>query len=230
MKVVNSICRVLALVFGVGALVLFFLNFVSITTSGELIKITGAQLGFGGRVSTATMGKVDLAKSSQILFCLLLTALSAVFSAFSFKFKWTRIAAPIVALISGIYMLVISLGNPVYFVDYRPLTNVVGLAYDPIIYFATAAVLSASAFGIASIFLTNYIEVKESKGTKKTIIQHIVSFLREYKSEIKKIVWPGPRSVVKNTTIVLIICTLVGAFIWLLDFGLSALFKLILGT
>jgi len=175
------------------------------------------------------LGKVDLAKSSQILFCFLLTAIAAILSAFSFKFKWTHVAAPIVALVSGIYMLVISLSNPVFFVDYRPLT-IAGLSYDPVIYFTTAALLLASAFGIASIFLTNYIGVKESKGAKKTINQHIVSFLREYKSEVKKIVWPGPRSVVKNTTVVLIICLLIGAFIWLLDFGLSQLVKLILGS
>lgn len=230
MKAINSICRVLALVFGVGALVLFFMNFVSITANGELIKVTGAQLGFGGSVTTSTMGKVDLAKSSKILFCLILTALSAVFSGISFKFNWARIAAPIVALISGIYMLVVSLSNPIYYVDYRPLSNVAGLAYDPIVWFTTIALLLSAVFGIAAIFITNYIAVKKSKGAKKTIMQHIISFLREYKSEIKKIVWPGPRSVVKNTTIVLIICVLVGAFIWLLDFGLSSLFNLVLGA
>ena len=43
-----------------------------------------------------------------------------------------------------------------------------------------------------------------------------------------KIVWPGPRSVVKNTLIVLAVCLLVGAFIWLLDWGLGSLVKWII--
>ena len=60
--------------------------------------------------------------------------------------------------------------------------------------------------------------------------QKIAKFFRDYKSEVKKIVWPGPRDVVKNTVIVLIMCAVVGAFIWLVDYGLGQLLKLILGV
>ena len=51
-----------------------------------------------------------------------------------------------------------------------------------------------------------------------------------YKGEVKKVVWPGPRDVVKNTLIVFAVCLLVGGFVWLVDFGLSQLLQLIWGA
>jgi preprotein translocase subunit SecE len=60
-------------------------------------------------------------------------------------------------------------------------------------------------------------------------MQRVIGFLRDYKSEAKKIVWPGIKMVLKNTLIVIIMCLLVGALIWLLDFGLAKLLELITG-
>ncbi|MBE6809508.1 MAG: preprotein translocase subunit SecE [Ruminococcaceae bacterium] len=68
----------------------------------------------------------------------------------------------------------------------------------------------------------------QSKGTKRTIAKRVIGFLKDYKSEIKKIVWPGLNDVVKNTLIVLVMCLIIGAFIWLLDLGLGKLIELIL--
>ncbi|MBR3968501.1 MAG: preprotein translocase subunit SecE [Clostridia bacterium] len=68
----------------------------------------------------------------------------------------------------------------------------------------------------------------QSKGAKRTIMQRVIGFFKDYKSESKKIVWPGLRDVVKNTVIVLVMCLLVGAFIWILDKGLAELIGLIL--
>ncbi|MBE6781744.1 MAG: preprotein translocase subunit SecE [Ruminococcaceae bacterium] len=62
---------------------------------------------------------------------------------------------------------------------------------------------------------------------KMTLLQRIIHTLRDYKSEVKKIVWPGLRDVVKNGIIVLIMCGIVGIFIWLVDFGLGSLMDLI---
>ncbi|MBQ7105929.1 MAG: preprotein translocase subunit SecE [Clostridia bacterium] len=61
-------------------------------------------------------------------------------------------------------------------------------------------------------------------------MKRVIRFLRDYKSEVKKIVWPSLKDVVKNTLIVLIICVIIGVFIWLADFGLAKLLDLILGT
>ncbi|MBE6777334.1 MAG: preprotein translocase subunit SecE [Ruminococcaceae bacterium] len=83
-------------------------------------------------------------------------------------------------------------------------------------------------FAIAYLFIDDYIEAKASK-EKKTICQRVVLFFRDNKSEIKKISWPGLREVIKNTITVIVICLIIGALIWLIDGGLGALLKLILG-
>ena len=80
----------------------------------------------------------------------------------------------------------------------------------------------------AYLLIDDYIEVTQSKGAKRTILKRIIGFFKDYKSEIKKIVWPGFKDVAKNTGIVLAMCLIVGAFIWLLDLGLGKLIELIL--
>ena len=58
-------------------------------------------------------------------------------------------------------------------------------------------------------------------------------YFRELRSELKKVVWPTPKQVLKNTLIVLACVLTVGAFIWVFDFvatnGISALIKLVKG-
>ena len=55
----------------------------------------------------------------------------------------------------------------------------------------------------------------------------IARYLRELRSELKKVVWPTPRQVLKNTGIVIGCVIIVGAFIWIFDFvarfGIDAL-------
>ena len=46
----------------------------------------------------------------------------------------------------------------------------------------------------------------------------ICRYFRELRSELKKVVWPTPQQVVKNTLIVLACVLVVGVFIWLFDF------------
>ena len=52
-------------------------------------------------------------------------------------------------------------------------------------------------------------------------------WFREMKSELKKVVWPTPQQVLKNTAIVVACVVAVGIFIWLFDFvaqvGIDAL-------
>ena len=54
-------------------------------------------------------------------------------------------------------------------------------------------------------------------------------YFRELRSELKKVVWPTPQQVLKNTLIVLACVLVVGVFIWLFDFvaryGIDALIK-----
>ena len=55
----------------------------------------------------------------------------------------------------------------------------------------------------------------------------ICRYFRELRSELKKVVWPTPQQVLKNTLVVLACVLVVGIFIWLFDFvagvGIDAL-------
>lgn len=229
MKTVNRICQILAIVLGIGSVVLFFLRFATITSSGSDVSLVGAQLGFGSKI-TAASTEYSMAKSSDILFCFLLTVLSAVFGTLSFKSKKLRYFTPAVGVIDAVYMLVIALSSPNKFIDTRPLPDVTAVTYTPFILVTAIALFASTAFAVAYLLIDDYIEVKESNGSKLTIMKRIFRFFRDYKSEVKKIVWPGWKDVIKNTVIVLIMCVLVGAFIWLVDFGLGRLLELILGV
>ena len=58
-------------------------------------------------------------------------------------------------------------------------------------------------------------------------------YFRELRSELKKVVWPTPKQVLKNTLIVLVCVLIVGAFIWAFDIvsnkGITALIQLVKG-
>ncbi len=223
MKIVNRVLQALAIASGLAALVMFFLNFATITTAGKEVAATGAALAFGGKVDGHAM-----AKSAKILFCLILTAVGFVMSALSFKSKKLRYAAPAVGLVDAIFMLVVALGSEYSFVDYRTLPAVSSVVYSPFVLTAAILLFCFVAFGIAYLLVDDSIEVAASKGEKLTIPKRVVRFFRDYKSEVKKIVWPGLRDVVKNTLIVFAICLIIGALIWLFDWGLGELLKAIL--
>ena len=120
------------------------------------------------------------------------------------------------------------LSNEVKFVDYRPFTlTSTGVNYTiyPVI---TLIVLFVGAVvGVASLLTADYVEVAESKGAKKTILTRIGRYLRDLKSEIKKVVWPTKKTLIKNVTVVLLMCLIIGGFIWLIDFGLASLLNVI---
>lgn len=229
MKTVNRICQILAIVFGVASLVLFFTRFATVISGGNEVNLVGAQLGFGGKITVAGT-EYKLAKSSDILFCFILTVLSTAFGIISFKSKKLRYAAPFVGIIDAVYMLVIALSNPYAFVDKRPLPDVTGITYSPFVLITAILLFAFTAAAVAYLLIDDYLEVKASNGSKLTIPKRIVRFFRDYKSEIKKIVWPGWKDVAKNTIIVLIMCLIIGALIWLIDFGLGRLLELILGA
>jgi len=63
--------------------------------------------------------------------------------------------------------------------------------------------------------------------------KRIAKWFREMKSELKKVVWPTPKQVAKNTFVVLACVLVVGALIYLFDkfaeLGISALRGLVNG-
>ena len=72
-------------------------------------------------------------------------------------------------------------------------------------------------------------EVKKENWFKRTW-GHIRRYFRELRSELKKVVWPTPKQVAKNTLIVVACVLVIGVFIWLFDFvaqaGITALINL----
>lgn len=70
-----------------------------------------------------------------------------------------------------------------------------------------------------------------SENVKKVgVFGRIVKWLRELKSELKKVQWPTAKQTVNNTVIVLICCAVValfiGAFDWLANSIVDAIIKL----
>ena len=60
----------------------------------------------------------------------------------------------------------------------------------------------------------------------------VAKYFRELRSELKKVVWPTPKQVLKNTLIVVACVVVIGIFIWVFDYvaqiginGLIGLFK-----
>lgn len=231
MKTVNRICQILSIIFALVSLVLFFTPFATITANNIAAEPSvGAELAFRGKLTIADT-EYTLATSAEFLFCFCLTVLGLVLSALTFKSKTARYFAPAVGLIAGIYMLVAALGDPMKFVDTRvkeAVFNGTSVAYESSVLLTAIALLVFAVVAAAYLFIDDYIEVMQSKGAKRTIMQRVIGFFKDYKSESKKIVWPGLRDVVKNTVIVLVMCLLVGAFIWILDKGLAELIGLIL--
>ena len=62
---------------------------------------------------------------------------------------------------------------------------------------------------------------------------HICKYFRELRSELKKVVWPTPAQVMKNTLIVAACVVCVGVFVWVFDkvgeFGIQGLLTLVGG-
>jgi len=63
---------------------------------------------------------------------------------------------------------------------------------------------------------------------KKQGEKAVSRYLRELKSEFKKIIWPSRSSLVRNTVVTLIMCAIMGAIISLFDLGLGALINLLM--
>ncbi len=229
MKTLNRVCQILAIVLALGSLVLFFTHFATIVTGGNNASLVGAQLAFGSKITVAET-EYNMAISSKIQFCFWMTVLSFVLSISAIRSKTVRYFAPAAGLVAAIYMLVIAVSNPFKFLDTRPLPNVSAATYGHSVLILAIVLFVFVVASAAYLLIDDYLEVQASKGNKLTIPKRIIHFFRDYKSEVKKIVWPSFKDVVKNTVIVLIMCLLVGILIWLIDYGLGQLLNLILGA
>lgn len=62
---------------------------------------------------------------------------------------------------------------------------------------------------------------KAAKGKKAK--KGPIKYLKDAKSEFKKVVWPTPKETTRNTIVVVVVCLLAGLFV----FGLDSLFGLL---
>ncbi len=227
MKTLNKILWIAGIVLGLASVVLFFTEFATVTYSGgKEVSIVGAQFAFGGKIKDVTD---NFAKSAHVWFCFWLSVLSTVFAGLSFKTKKLRYAAPATGLISAVYMLVLALLPNGRLLDTRPLPSVTSEDKSIFMLITAIALILFTIVTAAHLLIDDYLEVKASKGAKLTVFKRISRFFRDYKSEVKKIVWPGWKEVLKNTIIVIIMCLIVGAVIWVVDYGLAELLALVLG-
>ena len=164
------------------------------------------------------------------MLCLVLAVFSAALAIFAFikkNAKGAVVTSFVSALIAGIIMLVAVLSKVAKFVDYRPLQLAENAAYSSIVWVIVACLILRAFLGIAGWLINDYLEVLASKNQKLSIIAKVKKFFREMIAEIKKIVWPSPKSVARNSVIVLIICAMLGAFIWIIDYLLGLLLNFI---
>lgn len=229
MKALNKIFQILSVVFGLGAVVLFFVKPYAVIENGTQINAMAAQLAFGSEIKAGTEA-FAMARSSKLLFVMLLSVLALILSVLTFisKSKTVKYFAPAVSLVSAIYMLVIALSSPYKFIDLSTLSDVTDVTYSAVVLLITAALFVATVFGVAYLLIFDKLEVLASNGKKLTIPKRIVLFFRDYKSELKKIVWPDFKKVFRNTVIVLIVCLVIGILVWAVDYGLGNLIKLLL--
>ena len=64
-------------------------------------------------------------------------------------------------------------------------------------------------------------EKKDKKPAQKGAWKAIRKFLKDFRGELKKIVWPDFKTVMKNTGIVLVTVVIIGALVWIVDFVLT---------
>ena len=61
-------------------------------------------------------------------------------------------------------------------------------------------------------------KAKKDKQSKPGIFQRVGKWLKEMKSELKKVQWPSRKQTINNTLIVIACVIVVGIFIWIFDF------------
>ncbi len=225
MKFVSNFLRVLAVVLAVATLAAFFFPFVEVVVGDKTATINGLQCAFGADLTKALGENMTTYKGGYYVGSLILTVLTAaamVAGLFSKKKGWDGTAI-ITGIINCIMLISFIAKQPSAYVD---MGHVMGatLAYTTVFTLAVAGGIASVVMCIVGVLAKDAVECKETGNL--TIPKRVLKFLREYKSELKKVVWPGPRGVVKNTVVVLGFCGIALLLIWLVDMGLGKLFEL----
>ena len=71
-------------------------------------------------------------------------------------------------------------------------------------------------------------EVKKENWFKRTWGK-VCKYFRELKSELKKVIWPDKKTVMKNTGTVLLCSLVIGVCIWVFDFVAVSAVQMLIG-
>ena len=71
-------------------------------------------------------------------------------------------------------------------------------------------------------------DVKKENWFKRTWGK-VAKYFRELKSELKKVVWPTPKQLLKNTLVVIACVLIVGVFIWTFDLVAKVVIDALIG-
>jgi preprotein translocase subunit SecE len=63
----------------------------------------------------------------------------------------------------------------------------------------------------------------------KLIFEKVKQFLKEAKTELRKVTWPTPKQTFASTSVVIIVVVIISLFLGIVDFGLSKIIRLALG-
>lgn len=220
-KALSWASRVLAVLATVGTVVLMFFGLATVTSGDQSYTLSAFQLSFG-----TTVDSVDFWKSSYFLFAVITAVIAVICSVASLKKKRAAIGSLVFSALTMVLYIMFAIQTPASNVDIRPLTSGT-VAYTGMFWAVFALSIAAVVLTVVSIFVVDAVEVKESNGARKTLLKRFGAWLKEYKSEIKKITWPTFKTVVRNSVLVLLCCLLIGIVIWVVDFGLSQLIQLI---
>jgi preprotein translocase subunit SecE len=59
-------------------------------------------------------------------------------------------------------------------------------------------------------------------------MEKIKRFLREVRAELGKVTWTGRKEIMSGTIAVLVLSGIISMFLWVIDFGLSQVIRLVL--
>ena len=59
-------------------------------------------------------------------------------------------------------------------------------------------------------------------------MEKIKRFLKEVRAEMSKVTWTGKKEIMSGTIAVLVLSGIVSMFLWVIDFGLSQVIRLVL--
>ncbi len=73
-------------------------------------------------------------------------------------------------------------------------------------------------------------EVVKKESKFANIQKNLIKFAKDVKNELKKVIWPSRTQLINNTLTVLGVCFIIGALIWVADFGLVRLAGVVFET